>query len=188
MASAAGCAFLSPPDAEPTTAVLSKMPTEVPRRNSRPITLLVFPPETSPVYDTTQMAYTLRPYEVAYFSRHEWGQTPSRMLQPLLVRTLEATGYFTAVLTPPYAGRYSYALRTEILQLTQDFTSDPAALQLSLRVQLTDNATGRLVATKEISVREPMQQKTPYAGVVAANEATAKALQQVAAFVLEKAN
>src|SRR5262245_66563655 len=107
MASAAGCAFLSPPDAEPTTAVLSKMPTEVARRDSRPSTLLVFPPETSPVYDTTQMAYTLRPYEVAYFSRHEWGQTPSRLLQPLLDWTLEATACFSAVLTPAHRCRYS---------------------------------------------------------------------------------
>jgi cholesterol transport system auxiliary component len=188
MASATGCALLSPPDAARTTAVLSKMPAEVPRRDARPVTLLVFSPDTSPLYDTTQIAYTLRPYEVAYFSRHQWGETPSQMLQPLLVRTLEATGYFSAVLTPPYAGRYSYALRTEILQLTQDFTSDPAAVQLSLRLRLTDDATGRLVATKEISVREPMQQKTPQAGIAAANEATAKALQQAAQFVLEKTN
>ena len=164
------------------------MPAEVPHRDPGAVTLLVFPPVTSPLYDTTQMAYTQRPYEVAYFSRNQWGETPSRMLQPLLVRTLETTGYFSAVLTPPHAGRYGYALRTEILQLTQDFTSDPPALQLSLRLQLTDGATGRLVATKEISAREPMQQKTPYAGVVAANEATAKALQQAAQFVLEKTN
>jgi hypothetical protein len=33
-----------------------------------------------------------------------------------------------------------------------------------------------------------MQQKTPQAGIAAANEATAKALQQAAQFVLEKTN
>jgi hypothetical protein len=33
-----------------------------------------------------------------------------------------------------------------------------------------------------------MQQKTPYAGVRAANEAIAKALQEAARFVLEKAD
>jgi cholesterol transport system auxiliary component len=70
----------------------------------------------------------------------------------------------------------------------QDFTSEPATLRLSLRLQLSDSATGRLAATKEISVREPMQQKAPYAGVVAANEAVAKALQEAARFVLEKAD
>jgi cholesterol transport system auxiliary component len=187
-ASVAGCALLSPPDTKGMTAVLNKMPVEVPRRESRPVILLVFPPDANPIYDTVQMAYTLRPYEVAYFRDHQWGETPSQMLQPMLVKTLERTGYFGVVLTPPYTGRYTYALRTEILELMQDFTSEPATLRLSLRLQLSDSATGRLAATKEISVREPMQQKAPYAGVVAANEAVAKALQEAARFVLEKAD
>jgi cholesterol transport system auxiliary component len=108
------------------------------------------------------------------------------MLQPLLVRTLQNTHYFRAVLTPPYSGRYTYSLRTEILELMQDFTSEPATLQLSLRVRLSNDTANRIIATKEISLREPMQQKTPYAGVMAANDATAKALQKVTEFVLEK--
>ncbi len=188
MAGAAGCALLSPPAPEDTTALLGKMPAEIPRRDPGALTLLVFPPDTSPVYDTAQMAYTVRPYEVAYFSRHRWGDTPPRMLQPLLLRTLERTGYLGAVVTPPYAGRYAYALRTEIVELVQDFTAEPPALRLSLRVRLSEGATDRLVATKEISLREPMHARTPYAGVVAANEAGAAALREVAAFVLDKAN
>jgi cholesterol transport system auxiliary component len=184
----AGCALLSPPKTEVATARLEKMPVEVPRRDPRPVTVLVFPPEAKPTFQTTQMAYTVRPYEVAYFSQHQWAGTPSQMLQPLLVRTLESTGYFKAVLTPPHAGRYSYALRTEILELTQDFTSGPPALRLSLRLRLSDDTANRLVATREITLREPMQQKAPYAGVIAANDATAKALLEVARFVLDKAD
>jgi cholesterol transport system auxiliary component len=134
------------------------------------------------------MVYRDRPHQVAYFGQHEWAETPSQMLHPLVVKTLENTRYFRAVLTPPYTGRYTYALRTEILELTQDFTSQPATLLLSMRLQLTDAAAAHVIATKEISLREPMQQKTPYAGVAAANEATAKALQEVAVFVLEKAD
>jgi cholesterol transport system auxiliary component len=183
---ASSCALLSPAKIETKKQVLNKIPPALPQQETRAITLLVFPPETKPIYDTTQMAYTIRPYQVAYFSRHEWSETPSRMLQPLLVRTLQNTHYFRAVLTPPYSGRYTYSLRTEILELTQDFTSEPATLQLSLRLQLSNDAANRVIATKEISLREPMQQRTPYAGVVAANDATAKALQKVAEFVLEK--
>jgi cholesterol transport system auxiliary component len=183
----AACALLSPPETAVTTARLEKTPAEVPRRDPRPVTLLVFSPEAKPAIDTTQMAYTVRPYELAYFSRHQWGGTPSKMLQPLLVKTLESTGYFKAVLTPPHTGRYTYALRTEILELTQDFSSGAPALRLSLRLRLSDDAANRLIATKEITLREPMQQKTPYGGVIAANDATAKALLEAARFVLEKA-
>lgn len=179
------CALLSPAKIERQKDVLSRMPLELPQKKTHAATLLVFPPETQPIYDTTQMAYSIRPYQVAYFSEHEWGETPSQMLQPLLVRTLQNTHYFIAVLTPPYPGRYSYALRTEILEFTQDFTAEPATLLLSLRFRLSDGAENRVIAIKEILLREPVQQKTPNAGVEAANDATAKALQEVASFVLK---
>jgi cholesterol transport system auxiliary component len=186
--SVAGCALVPPPGAEATRAVLNKIPSEVPQRASRSAVMLVLPPQARPIYDTTQMAYSVQPYEVAYFSQHEWGETPSRMLQPLLVTTLQNTGYFAAVITPAYGGRYSYALRTEIRELIADFTSEPPLLRLSLRCVLQEGAAGQVIAVKEISIREPMQQKTPRAAVVAANEATAKALQELARFVLDKAD
>lgn len=181
-----GCALLTAAPAEARKEVLNKMPPELPQRASNGAVLVVFPPQTRPIYDTTEMAYTTQPYEIAYFSQHEWAETPAQMLQPLLVRTLQNTHFFSAVLAPPYPGRYSYALRTEIRELIADFTSEPAALQLSLGFQLSEGATGRIVAAKDISIREPMQKRTPYAGVVAGNDATAKALLELARFVLEK--
>lgn len=184
----AGCALLPQAESEMKTAVLDKMPGGLPHRDPQPVTVLVLTPEAKAAYDTTQMAYSLGPYQLAYFRYHQWAGTPSQMLQPLLLRTLEATGYFSAVLTPPYAGRYTYQLRTEIVEFTQDFASEPAALRLSLRLRLSDSAAERLVATREISLREPMQQRTPYAGVVAANDAMAKALQEMARFVLENSD
>jgi cholesterol transport system auxiliary component len=181
-----GCSLLPPAPAEPRKEVLNKMPADLPQRASNGAVLLVFPPQTRPIYDTTEMAFTTQPYEIAYFSRHEWAETPAQMLQPLLVRTLQHTHFFSAVMAPPYPARYSYALRTEIRELIADFTSDPAALQLSLRFQLSEGATGRILAIKEVSIREPMHDRTPYAGVVAGNDATAKALLELATFVLEE--
>jgi cholesterol transport system auxiliary component len=186
---AVSCALLSPPKHKVIEkAMLDQVPPDVPHRESRSNTVLVFPPQTASIYDTKQMAYRTQPHEVAYFSQREWGETPSEMLRPLLVKTLEKTGAFDAVLVPPYTGRYTRALRTEILELMQDFTSQPATLVLTLRFQLTDYEMQHVIATKEVSVRKPMQQGTSYAGVVAANEATAEALRQMAVFALEKAD
>ncbi len=181
-----GCTLFSPVENAIRVEVINKLPLELPQRETHTATLLVLPPAINPVYDTVRMAYTTRPYQIDYFSLHEWGASPAQMLLPLLARTLENTHYFSAVLTPPYFGPYNYALRTEILELAQDFTSDPATLHLSLRVQLADGASNRIISSRAISLREPMLQETPYAGVIAANDATAKALEQVAGFVLEK--
>jgi cholesterol transport system auxiliary component len=183
----AGCALLSPAHLESTKAVLNKLPAELPQPGARTASVLVFPPETKPVYDTTQMAYTTQAYQVAYFSRHEWAETPSQMVQPLLVATLRRTRAFSAVLMPPHVGRVSYTLRCEIVELLQDFMTQPATLRLGLHVELGDDTAGRVVASKDITLREPMRQATPEAGVAAANEALAKALQELARFVLDKA-
>jgi cholesterol transport system auxiliary component len=179
-----GCALLAPPPPETRKEVLDQAPLDVPQRDCRGGTLLVLPPRTRPAYDMTEMAYRVQPHELAYFSQHEWAETPSRMLQPLIAKTLQATRCFGLVVGPPYAGPYRYSLHTELRELVADFTFEPAALQLSLRFQL-DDAAGRAVAVKEVSLREPLRQRNPYGSVVAANEATAKALSELAAFVLD---
>jgi cholesterol transport system auxiliary component len=182
-----GCALLTPATVETRKEMLTKIPVDLVERKTHPATLLVFPPETSSVYDTTQMAYVIQPYQIAYFSGTEWGEKPPQMIHPLLVQTLQKAGYFSAVVTPPFMGHYSYALRTEILTLEQDFSSEPATLRLSLRIQLIAQAGNQVIATKEIDMRELMREKTPHGGAVAANDAMAKALKEVAEFVHAKA-
>ena len=179
-----GCALLRPVNIETNKAMLSPAPLDIPKKTNCGGTLLVFPPQTQPIYETTQMAYAIAPHQVAYFSRHEWAQTPSRMLLPLLVSALQSSGCFNAVVAPPYPHAYTHALRTEIVELLQDFTAQPAVLHLSVRVQLSDDTGGRVIAGKEIALHEPMPLGTPEDGVIAANVAAAKTLREVVSFVL----
>jgi hypothetical protein len=70
-------------------------------------------------------------------------------------------------------------------ELVQDFTSDPPVVRLALHVQLNDGVSNRLLGAREIAVRKPMRDRTPLAGVEAANLALADALRRTAAFLLE---
>jgi cholesterol transport system auxiliary component len=179
----AGCAI---PPAEPlrTNALLDQVPADVPHRARSGRTLIVFPTEARTALDTQQMAYTKAPHQLAYFARNQWAETPPQMLQPLLVRTMEATGAFTAVVAPPHATGAAMGLRTEMVELVQDFATQPPVLRLALRVRVEDEETGRVLGTREIAVQESMREATPAAGVQAANDAMAKALRELAAFVL----
>jgi cholesterol transport system auxiliary component len=178
------CGLLSPIDTETTSALLDKLPAQVPRERCAPAVLAVLRPEARPVYDTAQMAYTQRAHQLAYFTRHQWAETPAQMLHPLLVRTLERTGCFSAVL--PATGSATHVLRTEVVELVQDFTQDPPVLRLSLRLRLSREGAGRAIAQRDVVMAEPMRQKGPLGGVDAANDAVARALQDAAAFVLEQ--
>jgi cholesterol transport system auxiliary component len=181
----AGCALGPATEPPVTSALLDQMPSQVPQRSAGGGTLLVFPPEARHAIDTPQMAYSLRPHHLAYYAQNQWAETPPQMLQTLVVRTLEATGAFRAVVTSPHTGTYALGLRTEITDLVQDFAQEPPTVRLSLRVRLSDGPANLVLATREITVKQPMQQKNPQAGVAAANAAMASALEQLAGFVLE---
>ena len=181
-----GCSLVSPPKPEPATAILSKVPDNVARDTGGEMTLLIVPPEVSSAYDTTQMAYSERPYQIAYYRDNVWAATPGNMIQPLLVRTLDRTGMFRAVLTTPETTHADYALRTQITELLQDYTAGVPVLRLALHVQLLDR-DGQAIADREIAKQEPMRGANSYAGVNAANDALAKALGEAAEFVMSSA-
>ena len=183
-----GCTLFSPVKIDRKTSVLGNIPLDLPSETIHSATLLVLVPETEPIYATTQMAYTIRAYQIAYFSQHEWAETPSKMIQRLIVTALRNTHYFSEILSPPYFSHHTFTLRTEILDLKQDFTSEPAIVQLAMRFYLSREATNQVIWTRELSVREPMRERNPDAGVAATNEAIAKILRELARFIIEKAD
>lgn len=180
------CSLFSPLPADSnSTYVLNTLPSYIPKREQHASTILVMPPDTQPVYNTTQMAYTIKPYQIAYFGRNQWAETPSQMLLPLIVQSLQNTRYFHAVVTPPYAGRYQYLLTTQILKLQQNYVKFPHVVELVVRAQLTRTATNQVVAIKQFTVSVPIKCRTPYSGVSAANQATAKILADLTNFTLQ---
>jgi len=182
---ASGCALVTPAPPPPAKEVLLKTPAEVPQGESRVPVLVVLAPRSRPLYDSTRIAYRLQPYEIASFARHEWGEPPARMLQPLVMRTLQASHCCRAVVAAPYVGPTAFLLHTDLQDLFADFTLEPAAVQLSIHFALSDGVAGRIVATRDITVREPMTGKSPEATVAAANEAVAKAMLELALFVID---
>lgn len=186
LASLSSCSLLSPVDlSSQSTYLLNTLPQPTSSKRSHPITLLVMPVESRPIYNTTQMAYSTKPHQIAYFSQNQWGETPSQMWLPLMVQSLQRTHYFRAVVTPPFSAHYDYVLNTQMVQLKQDFTCQPAVVQLTLRVQITRASTNQLIATRQFSVQQPMTQRTPYAGVLAANEAAAAILKEINSFCIK---
>ena len=181
------CALVSTPEQETKKQVISKVP-DVPRSaTSSGATILVLAPEAASAYDTSDMAYTNKPYQVEYFARNEWADKPARMIQGLLAQTLRTTGHFKDVYEAPYVGEHRYALRSELVELRQDFSGESPTLRLSMRMNLVDGKSNKVLASRELSTQEPMKEKSPYAGVVAANDATARLLLDAARFVVQGA-
>lgn len=180
-----GCS-LEPVDVERRTAVLDALPPAVPATTQVAATLLVLMTDAAPPYDTTQMAYATAPHELAYFAHHEWADPPARMINGLAVRALEGTRRFRVVASPPHAGRAEYTLATELVELRQDFTSEPPLARVAVRAELRDEK-GRSLAAKGFEASAPLAARSPEAGVAAANAAVARVLGDLARFVIESA-
>ncbi len=181
----AGCSILKPTKPIPSSNYqLNSIPKNVPKRSRHSVTLLVSTPTTKPVYNTTKMMYSKRRYQVSTFGLNKWVKTPSQMLQPLIVQTLQRTGYFHAIVAPPHIGHHDYTLSTQIFELLQDYTHRPPLLRLSVHAQISKTTTNKVIASDVFNVNQPIRQRTAYGGVVAANYATAIILTKLARFTL----
>lgn len=188
----AGCAgsLLPTPPAPPARFTLDHGPAArpaglAPAAGAR--TLVVARPRPAPGYDSTRMVYLRRPQELESFAFHEWVEPPAQMLAPLLLRALQDSGAFRAVLLAPSAASGSWQLETELIRLHQDFGSRPSQVRLTLRAVLVDSASRQVVAWREFDQRVAAPSDDPAGGVAAARQATQQMLAALAAFGVEQA-
>ena len=146
------------------------------------LALAVALPRAAPGYDSRRMLYLRQPQQLEAFAFHEWVDAPAQMLAPLLVRALQDSRAFSAVLLAPSSARAGWRLETELLRLHHDFTARPSQLRLGVRVVLLDVASQRVLAWQAIELAVAADGDDPVAGARAANVAVQQLMQAVAAF------
>lgn len=180
-----GCSLLGPVNTpQDNNYVLNTLPEHLPVMRTHRATILISLPETTQVYNTTSMAYTNKLYQIAFYSQNQWAETPSQMLLPLIAKSMEKTHYFRTVVIAPYIGNYDYVLNTRIIKIQQNYISGNSTFDLTIQVQLNRSTTGRAIASREFSIRIPIQKPGPYNGVIAANQAVAILLREIALFTI----
>jgi cholesterol transport system auxiliary component len=144
-----------------------------------PLILLVSQPKAQAGFETARMAYLLRPHEVSYYAFNQWADTPARMFAVLLTQTMEKTGLWDAVVQAPSTVKADYRLDSDSLVLEQQIFS-PSRMRVAMRALLIDNKRQNVIGTRNFEVFEAAPSEDAYGGVLAANRAAAKLLDQVA--------
>ncbi len=176
-----GCSMLSPVKSDYTEYVINAMPDSTGKGYGRG-TLYIAPITAAALYNTDQMAYTSHLYQVEYFAKNKWSEPPAKMLQPLVLQTLQKTHYFHAVTSATVAVNTDYVLNIELLELRHIFTSCSSYVVVKVNAEMINAKTGRIIASKKISTEVSAHYPTPFSGVIAANQATAAMLAKLAAF------
>lgn len=176
-----GCAWLRPAPESPRLYLLEgpDFRAASPAPDARAVH--VTPPLARPGFDTPRMLYVQREYELESFAHSRWVDAPARMLEPLLVGVLEQEPRLRVVREATGA---ALELDTELLVLQHEFTTRPSAVRLVLRAELSDGESRRTIETRVFEVVEPAPSEDPYGGVVAANRAVERALDDLRTWLL----
>ena len=186
--SACGLPLLQAPAEQPTRNYLLEWhggtvpPVKSPRRGS----LLIGPVHSTPGFDSSDMAYIRNAHEIEYFAHHRWVDAPARMLEPLLVQAAEQSGLFRSVVEAGSGADVDLRLDSRLIHLQQVCRLNPSELQLALRVTLSEVSSAEVIATRTFSVSEAIVERTPYAGVEAANRAVDRLLSELQGFLVEQ--
>ena len=148
-------------------------------------TLTVSTPIASAGFGSTHIVYQRQAHELEHFALNQWVDTPVQMLMPLMVRTLESSGAFRAVVRGSTAAISELRLDTELIRLQQEFYTSPSHVRLTMRAVMVDAATRRVLASREFEASVASPSEDPAGGVVAANLAVQNVLAQISKFCVE---
>ncbi|OGV50374.1 MAG: hypothetical protein A3F46_05185 [Legionellales bacterium RIFCSPHIGHO2_12_FULL_42_9] len=177
-----GCSAIKPPVTNQYT--LNGFSHQSFNKPSRALSILVNKPETVAGYETEQMLYINKPYEVGVFAHNAWIDPPADMLFSLIVQSLQSSGYFFAVASTPSSESADYRLDTQLIELQQNFLDKPSVLEFAAKIVLTKVSNNNIIASLLIKKRIPCPKNTPYGGVIAANQATRQFTAELTRFVI----
>lgn len=165
---------------------LSAYSTKQLARHPKALTLHVTAPDAVAEYQTSQMLYIKKPFQIEAFAKNAWITPPADMLYPLLVQSMQGTGYFHAVTSGTNASEADYRLDTQLLALEQNFLKKPSVIEFSVKVILSRTTDNQVIASRIINQQIPCPMDTPYGGVIAANKAALLFTAAVAKFVISQ--
>jgi len=178
-----GCTLPGPKPSIPKSTYLLEGSESFGRVEAAPaapcLTLGISIPQSAPGLTTSRIAYMEQPYRIDYFAYHEWADTPARMILSLLEERLDASGLFRAVVTNSGTVRPQLRLQTKILRLQQVFASTESEVELKAKITLFDVSRHSLLQTRTFALSEPAKRNNPYEGVVAANRAVERLLNEL---------
>ncbi|MEO7940808.1 MAG: ABC-type transport auxiliary lipoprotein family protein [Burkholderiaceae bacterium] len=185
-----GCSVLKPSaTSQPRFYALGPTPgapaPDAPRplsSNAAAPTLLVLPPGAAAGFDSQRIIYIRQDHQIEYFAHNEWVDTPSRMLQGVLIEAMSRSGVFSAVSPASGAAGGDIRLDTEIVRLQHEFLTQPSQVRFTLRATLVEDRSRRVLAWREFDTVVPASSDDPYGGVTAASAAVQQTMQQLTVF------
>jgi ABC-type uncharacterized transport system auxiliary subunit len=137
----------------------------------------------APVYNTTQMIYRDRPFKREAYTYHKWRTNPGDLVSSLLVRDIQRSGLFKAVVSHESRLSVSYVLEGSVDEFLE--SNRDGVLQAVLTVSTTlvaaveRDLNKSVLFQKTFHAAEPCREKGPQALAEAMSLAMAQVSQEI---------
>lgn len=176
------CSLIFPKSTDQTIWTLNPNIGIVKHSKSYGHTILVLDTQAKAGLDTDEMAYVIKPNQLAYYQKNRWAAQPAMMLTPLIAQALRNTRHYKAVATAPIVAKVDYHLNTQLLGFQQVFLTKPSRFYIILAAQISRQSNDKIIASRVFSVSAPAPVNSPQGIAIAANRAAANLLRQLARF------
>lgn len=133
-------------------------------------------------FDTYTMYYSDNTYQLTSYSQNEWVARPAKMLTQATQEKLLGTCLYANVVSSDFMTSSTYRLAGQVLDFKQVINNSTAIMQLSVIIQLIDNKTNSVLASK-IFVEKVNTTPDVVGYINGANQATQSYLNDMATWL-----
>jgi len=180
----AACAFSSPPERlHYQINPAEVLPQVAPAATKSPDILRIAAPKGDFGLASDGIQIQTADLNITKIENAAWVEPLNKMLEPLLVQSLENSGLFTAVVDDDSPATASLELQTSIERFTLVYPADssPPHVEVTLRVNLIQLPENKLISSRRFSASEPVQTVRITYIISAFEHALSRCLAQLAA-------
>lgn len=146
--------------------------------------LLVEEPDASRAIDTDRIAIQLSPVEISYYEGARWSDRAPRLVQSLLIESLDNTGVLQHVGRTGTGVNAQYALKTNLLAFCAEADGARPTVVVKIKLTLLDRTKAQIIGSRIIETRKTAGGSQTREVVMAFNEAAGEVLRNAVAWTI----
>ena len=140
--------------------------------------ILVDEPDASRSIDTDKIALRPSEIELSYYAKARWGDRAPRLVQNLVIESLENAGAFEFAGRGPSGMNAQYLLNGTLASFHTNYADGDPIVSVSLRLNLIDQRTGNILESGVFASQIEADRNQVKAVVLAFNEAAQDVMRQ----------
>jgi len=150
--------------------------------------LLVEEPDASRAIDTDRIAIKLSPVEISYYEGARWSDRAPRLMQSLLIESLDNSGALQHVGRTSTGVNAQFAVKTNLLSFCAEADGARPTVVVKMKLTVLDRKKAQIVGSRIFEARKAAGSSATKDVVLAFNEAAGEILNDAVVWTITEIN